>query len=309
MEPVRCPPADRRGDVTRAAPHRPGQLGEVLAQPSSSAAAHRCPTVTPTAAIGTALWSNTGAATDAVPDDTRPSSMAHPRRRTAARSRRSAGSESGPRPVRSTKASRSGNSARTCSAGRWARIDRSGRGQRGRQSDADLGDQGRPTQARLVLGQVQRLRTVQDAEVGGTRRPGTEPGQHRAPGPLQRLTAQVGRADLEGHQAETPAAFGRQVDGESGGGQFGQQLIGGRTGQTQLAGDGAGRHRSRPGAEQTAARPAPGAARVPAARPDRGRSACATCDVRRRHVICPVYRTQPRPPSRVRGPQRHPMKA
>src|SRR6478609_11845883 len=92
-------------------------------QADAGPAGHRWPTVTPTAAIGTRLWSNTAAATDAVPAEMRPSSTAQPCRRASVRSWRSAGRVAGPRPVRSTNAAASGNRARTWPAGRWARMD------------------------------------------------------------------------------------------------------------------------------------------------------------------------------------------
>ena len=149
--------ADRGGDLAGGGPDRcarsrePFRTARLDRRPGTGG-----PTVTPTAAIGIPLWSNTAAATDAAPAAIRPSSTAQPAAGWPARSRRSAGSVAGPRPVRSTNAVRV-REQRAHLPGRQVGQDRQPRrGQRGRQPHPDLGDQGRGAPG-LLLGQVQRL--------------------------------------------------------------------------------------------------------------------------------------------------------
>ena len=103
----RAPP--RRRDSSPAA-RRSRSASEAA---GGSSAGH----VTASPATGWSAWSSTATAIEAKPGVTSPSSRATPSRRVSVSSERSAASDRGPVPCRSTKAEASGNSARTCAAG------------------------------------------------------------------------------------------------------------------------------------------------------------------------------------------------
>ena len=93
---------------------------------------------------------------------------------------------------------------------------------------------------RLLREQVERLRAVQDAEVGGLPGAVDQPAQQRPGQPLERVVPQVGRAQLERADPEPVPALLGQVRHEAGLGQLGEQVVRRRPGQPQLA-----RHRRR----------------------------------------------------------------
>ena len=68
-----------------------------------------------------------------------------------------------------------------------------------------------------------------------------QPGQDRAGQAWQRFLPGVGGADLERAHAEAVAALLGQVDDEAGGHELGEQVVGRRAGQAEVARQGRGR--------------------------------------------------------------------
>ena len=115
---------------------------------------------------------------------------------------------------------------------------------------------------------------------------GTEPPEDRPAGPFERLTPQVGGADLERGEPEAPAPLRRQVHGEAGRGQRRSAA------RRWWSAAGRARARSRP---PTAAWRARRAAATPPARgaaPAPGNRSSGRRPPARSAVTCPVYRTQ-----------------
>ncbi len=108
-------------------------------------------------------------------------------------------------------------------------------GQLRRQPHADVGHQRRAAR-RPLLDDVEHLAAVQHGQVRGVPDRVDQPRQHRPGQPRQWLLPGVGTADLERAHAESVAAFLRQVDDETGGDQLGQQVVGRRAGQAEVAG-------------------------------------------------------------------------
>ena len=86
--------------------------------------------------------------------------------------------------------------------------------QLGRQPDAHVGHEGHGV-ARLLLEQVERLGPVQHAEVGRRPTRSTQPREQRPGQPLQRVVAQVRRAELEDADAQPVAPLLGQVGDEA----------------------------------------------------------------------------------------------
>jgi len=153
------------------------------------------------------------------------------------------------------------------------------------QPHADVGDQRRAPWGPL-LDDVEDLPPVQDGEVRGVADRVDQPGQHRPGQPGQRLLARVRAADLEGAHAQAVAALLGQVDDEAGGDELGEERVGRRAGEAEVAGQRGGRHRARLPGERLEQRE-----RLPG-RGDTGRRPHALLARRPRHPVSVGGRTR-----------------
>ena len=202
------------GATCAARPHHACPASSARRPAASTSAAGN---VSATAAAGWPAWSSTATATDANPGVTEPSSCGVARRaRTLGelapqlRQRRRARAVALRRTPRAA-----GNSARSCARRQRGEHRQAAGGQVRREPDADVGDQARPAGARAP--RSRRARRGRAARRGG--RCGSVASTSRAStvcgDPAQRLLARVGRAELEGGDAEPVAALLGQVHDEA----------------------------------------------------------------------------------------------
>ena len=205
--------------------------------------------VTLMAATGWPAWSTAALATEETPGVMKESSTAKPWRFSSARRRRSWVSVCGPWSVRRTKLS--GRREQRADLGRRELGEQgaAGGGQGGGQAYADVGDQ-RDRPGRLFLQQIDELTTVQYAEMRGLADLRDQLDEQRPGQSLERIVAQVRRADLErGHPEPVPLLL-RQVHDEALVDHCPQQVVRRRARQADRGGDALHRHRSGLGGQE-----------------------------------------------------------